>query len=387
MLKRTSRKKGFTIIELIAVIATIGVLVLLATPKVLGSVEKAKIAHIINDVKASENVIEAKLATGTKLKSYPLIEIEPNAFIYDTKGLRTEGVGGKLYDITGTINSKLDGLFVADSENKVYYVTKANFKTYDWHYYTEDEMYKGKARPIGAGSLSPDNVLFYPGHMGKDNVEGKTGISLVVNKNEIPDKITGMAGVFSPESYGIYEAKIKVPEQHGLLNGFFLAGTSGGINTPEIDIEMMYHEGEWQIWSTIHHRGHPDYVYGKYLPDYDPDIEYSEEGDNYAEPGIIYQNKVNFSDLGIDPTEDFVNYRIEYQENYVLFFVDDQEVGRWNNKFGNHDMEIVTSTFWASWLTKEKEAQLDKITDEEVKNGWYEEMNVEWIRKKLKSVN
>lgn len=53
--------KAFTLIELIVVIAILGVLVLLAAPKFIGHTEDAKIVQIKNDVKVVENALEIEL--------------------------------------------------------------------------------------------------------------------------------------------------------------------------------------------------------------------------------------------------------------------------------------------------------------------------------------
>lgn len=58
-MKFWNRKAGFTIIELIVVIAVIAILVLLATPKFLGYTQKAKTTQILNDVKAAENTLDS----------------------------------------------------------------------------------------------------------------------------------------------------------------------------------------------------------------------------------------------------------------------------------------------------------------------------------------
>ena len=55
MKNKLKLKKGFTIIELIVVVAILGTLVLLAGPKLLGYVEKAELARIQHDVKVIEN--------------------------------------------------------------------------------------------------------------------------------------------------------------------------------------------------------------------------------------------------------------------------------------------------------------------------------------------
>ena len=52
--------KAFTIIELIVVVAILGILVLLAGPKLLGYVEKAELTRIQHDVTVMEQ--ETKIA-------------------------------------------------------------------------------------------------------------------------------------------------------------------------------------------------------------------------------------------------------------------------------------------------------------------------------------
>lgn len=65
MLKRN--KRGFTLIELIVVIVILGILVLLAMPKFMGYVEKARLANIQHDIKVAENKVEEYLIKYNKL--------------------------------------------------------------------------------------------------------------------------------------------------------------------------------------------------------------------------------------------------------------------------------------------------------------------------------
>jgi prepilin-type N-terminal cleavage/methylation domain-containing protein len=55
--KMHSKSKGFSLIELIVVIAIIGVLVMLAAPKLMGFTERAQEARIQSDVKVMEGKI------------------------------------------------------------------------------------------------------------------------------------------------------------------------------------------------------------------------------------------------------------------------------------------------------------------------------------------
>ena len=62
-----NKNKGFTLIELIVVMAIIAILVLLATPKLMGHTQKARKTHIIHDIKVAEDKIAEYLVKHNKL--------------------------------------------------------------------------------------------------------------------------------------------------------------------------------------------------------------------------------------------------------------------------------------------------------------------------------
>lgn len=174
-------KKGFTIIELLTVIAILGILVLLAAPKFLGYTEQAKLAQIKNDVKSHEVQLSMKLTeepsylqAGNQNENYScaknyfkekgpisgedLIEVflfsEDSDYsredviegllsqmdytykdvLYNKKGLvGKEDVeelvdGGALYHIlpNNVVKSKLPGIFLASQNGDVLYLSKIN---------------------------------------------------------------------------------------------------------------------------------------------------------------------------------------------------------------------------------------------------------------------
>ena len=132
------KNKGFTLIELIVIIAVLAILVLLATPKFLNYTKDAKLTQIINDVKVTEGILEIYLIknndtlppNGTSISSDAIKTEVPKNKVFDTKGLvqNEEQVTGSVFEILSkdfvkkTSNSKLNGEFIASSKGKVYYI-------------------------------------------------------------------------------------------------------------------------------------------------------------------------------------------------------------------------------------------------------------------------
>ena len=85
-------KKAFTIIELIVVMAIIGILVLLAMPKFMGYTKEAKFTKFINNTKQLENASERYYMENQdwpRLTDTPYTSLEINTFaqkIYDATG-------------------------------------------------------------------------------------------------------------------------------------------------------------------------------------------------------------------------------------------------------------------------------------------------------------
>lgn len=134
-------KKAFTIIELIVVIAIIGILVLLATPKFIGYTEEIHRANILNDTKVMENKIEEYLIRNDD-------KLPSNFKEVDTSVLEEAKVQNKLYNLKGLVPSdnvlsetfkevaedfiktRLEGSFyVSQDTGKVYYIDIKSGKT------------------------------------------------------------------------------------------------------------------------------------------------------------------------------------------------------------------------------------------------------------------
>lgn len=246
------------------------------------------------------------------------------------------------YDFVLTIRDS-DGEALAD-----YYIKQSiYFAETEWIYYYRDDFNEiNKDVAGGIGSLSSDRVKYE--YIDKTEELGIDYANITFDVQPNSNK-SGQSRTILPETYGTYEAMIKVPDSDALLNGFFLYGHNehnDGVEH-EIDIEIMYHEGKWQAWGTVFNETHKDYVY------------------NGIEPGVIYQSKI---DLDFDPSIDYHSYRIDFYDDFISFAVDGKEFGRWKNKFDYGDMHLYAGNFYTHWMTGE-------ISKEPL------EMNVEWIRK------
>ena len=132
-----NKNRGFTLIELIVVMAVIAVLVLLAVPRFMGQTEKAKMAQIQNDVKVAEMKVSEELIDGTDVfDGWPKGKSDGELKVLASNG-ELYGKGGPVNDsdivegedyrvlprtfIDKEIRSRLEGTFYADSGGKVYY--------------------------------------------------------------------------------------------------------------------------------------------------------------------------------------------------------------------------------------------------------------------------
>lgn len=126
-------KKGFTLIELIVVIAVLGILVLLAAPKFLGYTNDAKIAQIKADIKTYETALAAELVDDDKF-SKDWTEVDESTLekhkddekLFSKKGLvdSTYQFDGDYVEIPndiGLIKTDLKGDFFLGEGGEVYY--------------------------------------------------------------------------------------------------------------------------------------------------------------------------------------------------------------------------------------------------------------------------
>ena len=128
-IKSAKFKRGFTLIELIVVIAVIAVLVLLAVPKFMGQTDKAKEAHIINDVRVVESKVGEYLIEHGDLTKWgaPIGALDGDE-LYNKRGLIDSDnpiTGGPFRgvseEVLDEVKSHLDGTFYSNDLGGVYY--------------------------------------------------------------------------------------------------------------------------------------------------------------------------------------------------------------------------------------------------------------------------
>ena len=126
-------KKAFTLIEIVVVVAVIGILVLLAVPRFIGHSERTEITRVQHDVKVMEQKIGTIFINGDDdFNKWGNNRKDLNQLAQDNELFEKEGVADAVDPIDGNykvipgeykdkINTKLKGTFYANSHGKVYY--------------------------------------------------------------------------------------------------------------------------------------------------------------------------------------------------------------------------------------------------------------------------
>lgn len=130
MTGRFSNKKAFTLIELLVVIGILGILVLLAAPKLLGYTKDAKLTQVKNDVRVHEVAIEAdRILDDTFIDGWTIAQNEDlesfkdSDSLFDKKGIVSElDINEEYLEIpSDLVNSKLKGDFYLAKGGNVFY--------------------------------------------------------------------------------------------------------------------------------------------------------------------------------------------------------------------------------------------------------------------------
>lgn len=157
-MERFNNDKGFTINELVVVIAIIGILFLLVIPKFSGYTEKAKVTTIKSEIKALEFFTDEMLLNKEVPEHWSDSGTLPLGKTYGKKGLiqnNSDFNAGnyKVVDMdefVGKMSSKLPGYFVTNEIGNVYYVndkftSKAgnkivDYKNFQFYYLRMDDV-------------------------------------------------------------------------------------------------------------------------------------------------------------------------------------------------------------------------------------------------------
>lgn len=130
-------KSAFTIIELIVIIAVLAILVLLAMPRFIGQVDKARIAQITNDIAVVERKVSEHLIGGLEISEWDsvgeneLSSLESERKLYNKKGridsenTRESAEGSNHLAprefVKSEAGSRLKGSFIVDEGGGVHY--------------------------------------------------------------------------------------------------------------------------------------------------------------------------------------------------------------------------------------------------------------------------
>lgn len=172
-------------------------------------------------------------------------------------------------------------------------------------------------------------------HLGRSNFKSRN-VSVNDGKLKInmPANTFDGGEIFTKElqKFGAFEIRMKLPLAPTSITGFFLYTAPDYFF--EVDIEL-HNESDGTLLLTT----------------------YSDGKKNNE-----YVGKVSF-----DPTNEFHNYRIEYYEDSVKFYIDNKFIKGWSEGFPKGDMNLMLNSWYPNWLAGE-------ITEED------KSLLVDWIR-------
>lgn len=165
----------------------------------------------------------------------------------------------------------------------------------------DQNIWKISSKKLGRTKIKSTNVFVNNGmleiHMPKGILEG------------------GEISTVQLQGYGAYEIRMKLPYARSSITGFFLYKSPDYYY--EIDIELYNDESGKLLLTT-----------------------YS-DGKTNNECSCI---------TGFDPTLDFHEYRLEYYEDLVGFYVDNKLVKSWTSGFPKGEMQLMVNSWYPNWL-------------------------------------
>ena len=128
-------KKAFTLIELIVVVAVIGILVLLGAPRLTSYVQEAQLTRIQHDVKVMEQEMKIVLLENERLEGFDYNAKDLGLLIEANRLFEKEGHAGGLEYVPaeGEINglSKKDRKISSKANSEIVGVGGVEYSTYD----------------------------------------------------------------------------------------------------------------------------------------------------------------------------------------------------------------------------------------------------------------
>lgn len=175
-------------------------------------------------------------------------------------------------------------------------ISRENFDMLD------QAVWSVSSKTLGRTLLSPENVEVKDGFLNIKMPANTLAGGEIVNQQ--------------PLTYGSYESRMKLPVAPSSITGFFLYAPPDYFY--EIDIEV-YNTTEGKFLLTTYAGGE---VQNEYV-------------------GV----------LGFDPTADFHNYRFDYTDDRVAFYVDSKAILEWQDGFPvGKPMQLMVNTWYPNWL-------------------------------------
>lgn len=163
------------------------------------------------------------------------------------------------------------------------------------------EIWKTSDKKLGRTRLKSEHVSV---------LEGMLQIKMPAGKLE-----SGEVSTIEKVGYGAFEIRMKLPMAPSSITGFFLYESPDFYY--EIDIEL-YNDTTGKMLLTT-----------------------------YADGKVRNENSTKIS---FDPTKEFHDYRIEYYENKVEFYIDNQFVKGLSEGFPKGQMRLMVNSWYPDWL-------------------------------------
>lgn len=199
------------------------------------------------------------------------------------------------------------------SESEIlYYKNMDHFDSFN------EEIWTISSKKLGSTRLETDNVFVEDGYL-----------KIRLPENELEGgELQSVEGF----GYGIYEIRMKLPLAESSITGFFMYLSPDFYY--EIDMELFNDPSGTLLLTT------------------------------YAE-GEVSNSEENL--LGIDATKEFHNYRFEYSETKVSFYVDDQFIEEFDSGIPKGEMPLMVNCWYPEWRG------LNSVADDQ-------ELTIDWIK-------